>query len=654
MCMKCNKITVRRYPNNPILGPDKANPWEAQAVFNGCPIKDKNGYHLLYRALSFKEKHEDQTMELSTIGYVHSDDGYSFADKRVQLIKPEKEWEKYGCEDPRVTKIDDKYYITYTALSDFPHTPEGIKIAVAVTKDFKTIESKHQVTHFNSKAMAIFPERINGKIIAIFTMNTDVPPVRIMIAEFDKPEQMWDKKYWDKWEENIDSHTLHFQRSLEDHIEIGAPPIKTKDGWLLMYSYIQNYKTGQPTFGIETVLLDLENPTHVTGRSIEPLIKPEEIYEQYGVIPRIAFPSGLLLEGDELRLYYGAADTVCAVATLSLKELLSFIKLKDCEEYVSDNTTPVAFERFEGNPIIEPTHNGNWESKYTLNPTAILDEEKIHIIYRAQDDNDTSVMGYATTEDGFHLTERLDEPIYVPRIPEEMREEPGFSGCEDARITKIKDRFYMCYTAYNGHGPARVAFTSLNEDDFRARKWKNWTVPIMISPEGMDDKNACLMSEKINGKYAFFHRLKHTIWLDFVEDLSFEHGRTLGGRSVMCSRPDSWDSEKVGIAGPPIKVGNEWLLIYHALSAHDGQYRLGAAMFDLENGELTARLDYPILEPKADYENKGLRPGTVFSCGSVLKGDDLYVYYGGADEVVCVATLEFKCLVDALEEQKSR
>lgn len=648
------ELHVKRYPNNPILGPDKLHSWEAQAVFNGCPVKDRNGYHLLYRALSFKQKHKEETMELSTIGYVHSDDGFGFAEERTQLIVPEKEWEKYGCEDPRVTKIDDKYYITYTALSDFPHTPEGIHIGVAITEDFKKIEAKHQVTHFNSKAMAIFPERINGKIVAILTANTDKPPVRIMLAEFDTPEQMWSKKYWDEWMEDLDAHTLHFQRSLDDHIEIGAPPVKTKDGWLLAYSYIRNYKSDNPVFGIETALLDLKNPIKVVGRSIDPLIKPEEVYERHGVIKNITFPSGLLVEGDEVRLYYGAADSVCAVATLSLKELLKFIKLKDCEEYVSDHIEPVALERFEGNPIIEPTHNGDWESKYTLNPTAVCDKGKIHILYRAQDDDDTSRVGHAITEDGFHLTHKGAKPIYVPRIPEETREETGFSGCEDARITFLENRFYMCYTAYNGYGPARVAFTSIDADDFRKQKWGNWTVPILISPEGMDDKNACLMSEKINGKYAFFHRLKHTIWLDFVEDLSFEHGRTLGGRSIMCSRPDSWDSEKVGIAGPPFKVGNEWLLIYHALSKHDGQYRLGAAMFDLEKGELTARLDYPILEPKADYENKGLRPGTVFSCGAVLQGDNLYVYYGGADEVVCAATMEFPCLVNALEEQKGR
>lgn len=648
------KIHVKRYPNNPILGPDRTSPWEAQAVFNGCPIRDEKGYHLLYRAQSFEQKYKQNMMELSTIGYTFSEDGLSFTGERRPLIVPEKEWEQYGCEDPRVTKIDDTYYITYTALSDYPHTPKGITIGVATTKDFKTIDAKHQVTNFNSKAMAFFPERINGKIMAIFTMNTDIPPVRIMLVEFDTPEQIWDRKFWKDWAEDLDAHTLHFQRSLNDHIEVGAPPVKTAEGWLLVYSYIRQYRTENKIFGIETALLELENPVHVVGRSVDPLIKPEEIYERYGAVPNIAFPSGVTLDGDEMRLYYGAADTACAVAMISLSELLAFIRLKDCEEYVMDSSVPVALERFEGNPILEPTHDGGWESKYVLNPTAIYDDGLIHILYRAQDENDTSYVGHMTTEDGFHIVKKYDQPIYVPRIPEEVREEPGNSGCEDARITRIDDRFYMCYTAYNGHGPARVAFTSIDVDDFRKQKWDRWTIPILISPDGMDDKNSCLVSEKVNGRYVFFHRLKHTIWLDYVDDLNFENGRTLGGRSVMCSRPDSWDSEKVGIAGPPFKVGNEWLLVYHALSKHDGQYRLGAAMFDLEKGAVTARLDYPILEPRADYENKGLRPGTVFSCGAVLLNENLFVYYGGADEVVCVATIEFASLVNALEEQKSR
>lgn len=640
--------SIKRYPNNPILGPDSGHPWEAQAVFNGCPVKDEDGYHLFYRALSHGMHHNDITMDVSSIGYTHSDDGINFSGERRQLIAPDKPWDIYGCEDPRVTKIDDTYYIIYTALSDYPHTPAGITIGVATTKDLRNIDIKHQVTHFNSKAMALFPEKINGKYVAILTVDTDILPVRIAIAEFDTIEQLWDRDYWTDWYDNIDDHTLHIQRNLDDHVEVGAPPVATDDGWLLIYSYIHNYKSSQPVFSVEAMLLENQNPLKIIGHSRHSLISPQEVYERYGIVPNITFPSGVLIEGDRVRLYYGGADTVCCIADLSWAELSYELLAKGYKKWCATGDEQVAFKRFVGNPIIEPNRNHAWESKYTLNPTAFIDNGQVHILYRAQDNNDTSVIGYATSTDGIHLDQQYDEPIYIPRIPEEIRIEPGNSGCEDARATVIDDSLYLCYTAYNGHGPARVALTSISLTDFRAHNWDKWSMPQLISPESMDDKNSCLVSEKINGKYAFFHRLNHAIWLDFVDTLNFANERKLGGKVLMEVRPDSWDSRKIGIAGPPIKVGDEWLLIYHALSLHDGKYRLGAALLDLENERVTARLDYPILEPEAEYENRGLRPGTVFSCGAVVIDDQIHTYYGGADQFVCVATINLPCLMTAL------
>lgn len=650
-------MKIKRFPNNPILGPDRDNEWEAQAVFNGCPVKDDDGnYHLVYRAQSYEMEHSGILMEVSTIGHTQSKDQYSFNGDRNQLIFPEEKWEAFGCEDPRVTKFGDKYYIIYTALSDYPHSPEGIKLGVAVTKDFKTIEEKHQVTHFNSKAMALFPEKIDGKYWAVLTMNTDTPPVRIAVISFDKIEQLWDKAHWDKWLENIDAHTVHLQRSLVDHIEIGAPPVKTDEGWLLLYSYIRGYRTDHPVFGIDAALTQLESPRRVVGRTAHPLMTPQETYELHGMIPNIAFPSGALIEGDTLHFYYGAADNSVAVADMSVKEVVEKIRHKKCEDFVGEGAMPVQLERFEGNPLIEPNDAYAFESKYTLNPTAIRDEDTTYLLYRAQDQDDTSYVGMATGPDGFHFDERLDHPIYVPRVPEETRDEPGFSGCEDARITKMGDTFYMCYTAYNGYENARVAFTSIHEKDFRARNWDKWALPQIISPPEEFDKNSCLVEEKIAGKYLFFHRLQNDIWIDSVDSLEFEDGQYLGGKILMRPRPETWDSLRIGIAGPPIKAtdSDEWVLIYHAISEHDGMYRLGAALLDLEKGEVLSRLDYPILTPEADYENNGLRPGTVFSCGQILLDDILYVYYGGADQVTCAASLDYQCLIDALNEKKNQ
>ena len=101
-------------------------------------------------------------LPLSTVGYALSDGGIHFKDRR-QFIKPEYDWEQFGCEDPRVTKMDGKFYIFYTALSAFPFTATSIRVGVAITQDFQKIDEKHPVTPFNAKAMSLFPEKIKGR-----------------------------------------------------------------------------------------------------------------------------------------------------------------------------------------------------------------------------------------------------------------------------------------------------------------------------------------------------------------------------------------------------------------------------------------------------------------------------------------------------------
>ena len=174
----------KRYYHNPILMPSELNSWEMEATFNGCPIKEKNGVNLFYRAISNPIIIGKDKLNVSSIGKAFSEDGLHYRE-RQNLIKPELEWEKYGCEDPRVTKINDTYYIFYTALSVFPFRAEGIKIGLVKTKDFKKIE-KYPVTTFNSKAMALFPEKINGKFCAILSVDTDKPPTKIGLAFFEK------------------------------------------------------------------------------------------------------------------------------------------------------------------------------------------------------------------------------------------------------------------------------------------------------------------------------------------------------------------------------------------------------------------------------------------------------------------------------------
>jgi predicted GH43/DUF377 family glycosyl hydrolase len=637
-------IKIKRFKKNPILQPDKRQSWEAEAAFNGCPVKKDGKIYLLYRALSLPHYHAGANikMQVSDIGRAESTDGLDFH-KRRRFIVPEKSWERYGCEDPRVTELNGKYYIFYTALSNYPFTPDGIKIGVAISHDMKTISEKHLVTPFNAKAMALFPEKIKGKMHALLTVNTDLPPSKIALASFKSEDEIWSEKYWSKWYKDLDKHALPFQRNPEDQVELGAPPVKTEHGWLVIYSHIKNYHSPERLFGIEAVLLDLKNPSKIVSRTFAPIMIPEAYYELYGVVPHVIFPSGVLLEGDELNIYYGAADTTCCVVSVGLKSLIRAMN--------TTNQTRLELKRSNKNPIIEPIAEHSWESKATFNPAAFYEDGRVHIVYRAMSDDNTSVMGYATSKDGIHIDTREKEPIYVPREPFEQKLVPnGNSGCEDPRITKIDDTLYMCYTAFDGRHPPRIAITSISVDNFLKKKW-NWSKPTIVSPPDFDDKDACIFPEKVNGKYLIFHRIGEDIDTAIVPDLKFEDTPWLEERRWISARKGMWDNEKVGVAAPPIKTKDGWLLLYHGVSSKDFTYRVGALLLNLKDPtEIIARTDYPILTPEKNYEKTGQVSRVVFPCGNVVIGNKLFVYYGGGDSVVGVATISIKKILKILKE----
>lgn len=630
-------LVVKRSAENPILPPRKENPWEAEASFNPSAVEDNGTAHLVYRAVSKRANVMGADREVSSIGYAKSKDGIHFTERRP-LIAPEREWEKFGCEDPRITKFEDSYFIFYTALSKYPFSTDGIKIGLAVTKDFQTIE-KHPVTPFNAKAMALFPERVNGKVAAILTVHTDMPPAKICLALFDAIENIWSEEYWEKWYGELDTHVIDISKADQDQIEVGAPPLKTKDGWLLFYSYIYNYFSPPAIFGVQAVLLDLENPLKIVGEVKRSFFVPYEEYELYGRVPNVVFPSGAIIKKQRVYLYYGAADTSSCVATLQLNmliEQLLFVKKR-------------ALSRFEGNPIVAPIVEHHWEAKATFNPAALSAGGKIHILYRAMSEDNTSVFGYAASVDGVHISERLPQPIYVPREEFERKLVPeGNSGCEDPRLTRIGDTVYMCYTAYDGKNPPRVALTSISQNDFLNKEW-NWAKPILISPPGMHDKDAALFPKKVGGRYAVLHRLGASIWLDYVDDLEFKNGRFLGGNILMDPRETAWDSKRIGIAGPPIETKYGWLLLYHGIAKRSSHYSVRAALLDLNDPtKILYRTHDPILEPKMPYEKQGLVSNVVFPCGAVIIRDEFFVYYGAADRVVAVATIAFKDLTDTL------
>src|SRR3989338_7838131 len=174
---------TKRSHHNQILIPYGDHYWEAFATFNMSVVKKGKTFFGVYRAIGAPDKLREP-QQISIIGIGKSVDTVHFKECEP-FITPIEEWEKYGCEDPRITYFEGNYYTFYTALSKYPFEATGIKVAVAISRDLKKIKERHLVTPFNAKAMTLFPERITGKITVLFSLNTDIPPAKIAVAQMD-------------------------------------------------------------------------------------------------------------------------------------------------------------------------------------------------------------------------------------------------------------------------------------------------------------------------------------------------------------------------------------------------------------------------------------------------------------------------------------
>jgi predicted GH43/DUF377 family glycosyl hydrolase len=292
--------------------------------------------------------------------------------------------------------------------------------------------------------------------------------------------------------------------------------------------------------------------------------------------------------------------------------------------------------RFKGNPILVPNKKNSWENYAVFNAAAIYGNSQVHIVYRAMGDDNISRLGYATSNDGFTITERLDEPIFLPANHAER------DGCEDPRLTIIGDQVLMAYTAFRNHDYPivfQISLTSIGLNDLLNRQW-NWKERILPFP-GVRNKDAVILPGKVDGKYVMYHRIEPSICVAYSDDLKQWHGF----KSIMEPRDKMWDSLKIGAAGTPIELNEGYLFIYHGVD-HQKNYSLGAALLDKDNPEkVLFRTDKPILSPCEGYECVGQVPNVVFSCGNVKIDDQVIVYYGGADSVLCAASYELNELL---------
>ena len=315
-------------------------------------------------------------------------------------------------------------------------------------------------------------------------------------------------------------------------------------------------------------------------------------------------------------------------------------------------------EKLKENPIISPRQENSWEAWQTFNPGVILLEDKIHFLYRAIGEDGISRLGYAFSNDGFMIDERLPCPVYEHHQKQytfnifSYFSGGSFGGTEDPRLVRVnkEDRLYMTYTACDEG--LRVALTSIKIKDFLNKKWK-WSPPKLISPPDEVHKNWVIFPEKINSKYAVLTSINPEISIEYLDDLEFDDNKYIKSSYAGECRKNCWDTCVRGAGPPPIKTKYGWLLLYHAIDERDPcKYKVGVMLLDLaQPTKIILRSKVPILEPEEIYENNGFKAGVVYASGTVVKNGKLLIYYGAADSYVGVAYADLDNFLEELTKE---
>lgn len=346
-------MAIVRYADNPIITKHDVKPsrddFEVIGVFNpGAamfndeyilllrvaekPVNDDPSYHRVCyydevkNNIEFKEIkidnnkiqdprviNHDNNNYLTSISHfriARSKDGYNFAIDDIPTIKPSNIYEAYGIEDARITEIDGIYYINYSSASSL-----GITTSLASTKDFVSFKKEGIIFCPDNKDVAIFPEKINGKYYALH---------RPSCSNFGRPE-MWIAESPDLlcWGNHRKLAGLRDNSWDSGRIGAGAVPFKTPYGWVEIY----HGATVDDRYYLGVMLLDLNKPWVVLARSETPLVTPEASYESEGFLGNVVFSCGIVAEGKNIKLYYGAADENVACIDLTLSDILENINI---------------------------------------------------------------------------------------------------------------------------------------------------------------------------------------------------------------------------------------------------------------------------------------------------------------------------------------
>ncbi len=307
-----------RFTGNPVLSPSQ-NWWEEDLVFNPGAAIFNDKIYLIYRAQG-----RDR---ISRFGLAISEDGVNFERFKDPIFEGDEnnKFERLGVEDPRITKIDNLYYIFYTSASVYPSrvaktvsftpslssaVPWRVRTSLLTTNDFKNFNAQGIVLpDLDSKNAAAFSEKINGDYYLLHRVYPNVH-----LAKASQPTSWQDlgvileprKGFWDS-----------------ERVGIGCPPLKTEKGWVVFYHGVDDLKV----YRAGLLVLDIQNPSKVLYRSPEPVFEPKALYEKEGYVNNVVFVSGVVEKNGYYLVYYGAGDKVIGLASINKNELQAVVNV---------------------------------------------------------------------------------------------------------------------------------------------------------------------------------------------------------------------------------------------------------------------------------------------------------------------------------------
>ncbi len=297
-------MLIERYKKNPILTKDDV-PYPVATVHNAGVVKHNDKYIMLFRSHKFSGR--------SILGKAVSDDGFNFKVDEKPFMVPSsdgvfKEYEEYGVEDPRIVFIDGEYLITYSAYSR-----HGVRVALAKTTDFESVERFSLITEADYRNVVIFPEKFNGLYARLDRPHSEISPWSIWITYSP------DLRFWGESKIIMKPVQYHWD---EMKIGPGAPPIKTDRGWLNIYHGVFPTMDGS-VYRLGVALHDLHDPSKIIAVGDEWILQPEEVYEITGYVHNVVFSCAAVPEADgSVKIYWGGADKVMCVGTTKIDNLV--------------------------------------------------------------------------------------------------------------------------------------------------------------------------------------------------------------------------------------------------------------------------------------------------------------------------------------------